>query len=84
MNAEIVDSGNTGIITALGLETDINSKTQTASGLKTVVVTTTDAAATGTTKLSELGSIKAGNIQVKANGALYTIAISGSTTLQGL
>ena len=83
-DAEIVDSGNTGIITALGLETDINSKTQTASGLKTVVVTTTDAAATGTTKLSELGSIKAGNIQVKANGALYTIAISGSTTLQGL
>lgn len=83
-DAEIVDSGNTGIITALGLETDINSKTQTASGLKTVVVTTTDAAATGATKLSELGSIKAGNIQVKANGALYTIAISGSTTLQGL
>lgn len=83
-DAEIVDSGNTGIITALGLETDINSKTQTASGLKTVVVTTTDAAATGTTKLSELGSIKAGNIQVKANGALYTIVISGSTTLQGL
>lgn len=83
-DAEIVDSGNTGIITALGLETDINSKTQTASGLKTVVVTTTDAAATGATKLSELGSIKACNIQVKANGALYTIAISGSTTLQGL
>lgn len=83
-DAEIVDSGNTGIITALGLETDINSKTQTASGLKTVVVTTTDAAATGATKLSELGSIKSGNIQVKANGALYTIAISGSTTLQGL
>ena len=83
-DAEIVDSGNTGIITALGLETDINSKTQTASGLKTVVVTTTDAAATGATKLSELGSIKSGYIQVKANGALYTIAISGSTTLQGL
>lgn len=83
-DAEIVDSGNTGIITALGLETDINSKTQAASGLKTVVVTTTDAAATGATKLSELGSIKSGYIQVKANGALYTIAISGSTTLQGL
>ena len=41
-------------------------------------------AATGNTKLSELGTIKSGNIQVKANGTSYTFAINGNTTLANL
>ena len=83
-DAEIVDVGNTGIITALGLQMDVNSKTQTATGLKTVAVTTTESAATGSTKISQLGTIKNGNVQVKANGSTYTIAIDQNTTLSGL
>ena len=83
-DAEIVDVGNTGIITALGLQMDVNSKTQTATGLKTVFITTTESAATGSTKISQLGTIKNGNVQVKANGSTYTIAIDQNTTLSGL
>lgn len=83
-NAEIIDSGNTGLISALGLQVDVNSKTQSSIDLRTVVTTTTQAAATGATKLSQLGSITNGNMLVKANNTTYTIAINTSTTLQGL
>ncbi len=83
-DAEIVDSGGTGILDSLGLESEVGSKTQTTGGLTTVEVTTTTSAATGDTKLSELGTITNGNMLVKANGTTYTIGVSGSTTLSQL
>ena len=83
-DAEIVDSGGTGILDSLGFETEVNSKTQTSGGLTTVEVTTTTSAATGSTKLSELGTIKNGNVLVNANGTTYTIGVTGSTTLSQL
>ena len=83
-NAEIVDSGNTGLVSALGLTTNVSSKTQTSSALKTVKTITTESAATGSTKISQLGTVKNGAIQVKANDATYTYTIDQNTTLSGL
>lgn len=64
---------------------DILNLTQTggweSSALEIVDTETIVSAATASTKLSELGTINAGNIEVKSNGITSTIAIDGNTTL---
>ena len=85
-DAEIVDSGNTGIIEALGLESDMNSKTQTADDLQyeTIVMTVTQA--TGETKLNELtawDSVGSNpELVIKdSSGVTTTVAVNGDMTL---
>lgn len=83
-DAEIIDSGNTGLLENLGLESEVNSQTQITGKLTTIAIETTIVAATGATKLSELGKITNGNLKVKANGTTYDIAVTGNTTLSQL
>lgn len=74
-------SVGTGILDVLHLQEKGGYK---SSFLEITNVETIVSAATGATKLSELGTIKAGNIQVKANDNTYTFAINGNTTLNDL
>ena len=71
----------TGIVDALHLKSTDGYE---SSDLKITNSETIVTSATGNTKLSELGTIKSGNIQVKANGTSYTFAINGNTTLANL
>ena len=71
----IVDHG-TGILDKLGLKADGYESSQ----LVTKTTSTVMAAATGNTKLSEIGEINAGNIEVVANDVTTTIAIDKTTT----
>lgn len=71
----IVDHG-TGILDKLGLKADGYESSQ----LVTKTTSTVMAAATGNTKLSEVGEINAGNIEVVANDVPKTIAIDKTTT----
>ena len=85
-DAEIVDVGNTGIISALGLTSNVNSKSQTSGSLnyETVVTTVTDA--NGSTKLQELDGWSAvgSDTQIVAkssSGTTTTINVSGTNTI---
>ncbi len=85
-DAEIVDSGNTGIIEALGLESDMNSKTQTADDLQYETIVTTVTQATGETKLNELtawDSVGSNpELVIKdSSGVTTTVAVNGDMTL---
>ena len=85
-DAEIVDSGNTGIIEALGLESDMNSKTQTADDLQYETIVTTVTQATGETKLNELtawDSVGSNpELVIKdSSGKTTTVAVNGDMTL---
>ena len=85
-DAEIVDSGNTGIIEALGLESDMNSKTQTADDLQYETIVTTVTQATGETKLNELtawDSVGSNpELVIKdSSGITTTVAVNGDMTL---
>ena len=55
-DAEIVDEGDTEILSALGLEVDIYSKTQSATGLKHEITVTESTTATEDTLLKDLGT----------------------------
>lgn len=85
-DAEIVDIGNTGIISALGLTSNVNSKSQTSGSLnyETVVTTVTDA--NGSTKLQELDGWSAVGSDTKiiaksSSGTITTINVSGTNTI---
>ena len=84
-DAEIVDVGNTGVLDGLGMETDVNSKTQTSDGLSYETVVTTLTKADGSTKLNELegwDNSTASFVVESSSGNLTTITVSGDTTLE--
>lgn len=85
-DAEIIDTSNTGIIEALGLETDIYSKTQTSGDLNYQTIVTTTTNATSDTKLEDLtawDSIGADPVIIAkdSNGIETTINVDGSMTI---
>ena len=88
-DAEIEDIGATGIIDALGLESDMNSKTQIADNLQYETIVTTVTQATGDTKLNELtGWDSVGSnpeLVIKdSSGKTSTVAVTGDMTLDDI
>ncbi len=88
-DAEISDIGGTGFMEALGLETDVYSKTQSSGALQTETVTTSSSYADGNTKLSELsgwdevGANPVIEVQ-KPDGSNAVINVTGDTTLNDI
>lgn len=88
-DAEIEDVGATGIIEALGLESDLNSKTQIADNLQYETIVTTVTQATGDTKLNELDAWDSvgsnPELVIKdSSGKTSTVAVTGDMTLDDI
>ena len=85
-DAEIIDSSNTGIIDALGLKTDIYSKTQTSGDLNFQTIVTTTTEATSDTKLEDLtawDSVGSNPVIIAkdSDGNETTINVNGTMTI---
>lgn len=85
-DAEIIDSSNTGIMEALGLETDIYSKTQTSGDLNFQTIVTTTTEATSDTKLEDLtawDSVGSNPVIIAkdSDGNETTINVNGTMTI---
>ena len=89
-DAEIQDPNNTGIIDALGLESDINSSTQSTGALFYETIVTTLTNATLSTKLEDLEcwqAVSSSNpiiIAQDANGNKTTISVNATMTIDDL